>query len=54
LELLPGQRGYLGADIIDQFQSIYLDLKDRQAEVAGRLDEERVQYFINKLKAQLL
>jgi GntR family transcriptional regulator, rspAB operon transcriptional repressor len=42
------------ADIIDQLQSIYLALKDRQAEVAGRLGEEHVQYFINKLKAQLL
>jgi DNA-binding GntR family transcriptional regulator len=42
------------ADIIDQLQSIYLALKERQAEVAGRLGEEHVQYFINKLKAQLL
>jgi DNA-binding GntR family transcriptional regulator len=42
------------ADIIDQLQSIYLALKERQAEVACRLGEEHVQYFINKLKAQLL
>ena len=42
------------ADIIEQLQSIYLALKDRQAEVAGRLAEDHVQYFINKLKAQLL
>ena len=41
-------------DIIDQLQSIYLALKERQAEVAGRLGEEHVLYFINKLKAQLL
>jgi hypothetical protein len=42
------------ADIINQLQSIYLALKKRQAVVAGRLGEEHVQYFINKLKAQLL
>lgn len=42
------------ADIIEQLQSIYLALKERQTEVAGRLAEEHVQYFINKLKAQLL
>jgi len=42
------------SDIIDQLQSIYVSLKDRQAEVAGQLAEEHVQYFINKLKAQLL
>jgi DNA-binding GntR family transcriptional regulator len=42
------------ADIIDQLQSIYRALKERQAELAGRLGEEHVLYFINKLKAQLL
>jgi DNA-binding GntR family transcriptional regulator len=42
------------ADIIDQLHAIYFALKERQAEVAGRLGEEHVQYFINKLKAQLL
>jgi DNA-binding GntR family transcriptional regulator len=41
-------------DIVEQLQSIYMALKERRAEVAGRLGEEHVQYFINKLKAQLL
>ena len=41
-------------DIIGQLQSIYRAMKDRKAEVAGRLSEEHVQYFINKLKGQLL
>jgi DNA-binding GntR family transcriptional regulator len=41
-------------DIVGQLQSIYMALKERQAEAAGRLGEEHVQYFINKLKARLL
>lgn len=41
-------------DIVEQLQSIYMALKERQAEAAGRLGEEHVQYFINKLKARLL
>ncbi len=40
--------------VIDQLKEIYLSLEKRDAEKAGRLMESHVQYFIEKIKSQLL
>ncbi|MBW2149250.1 MAG: GntR family transcriptional regulator [Deltaproteobacteria bacterium] len=40
--------------VVDQLKEIYLALEKRDADKAGRLMESHVQYFIDKIKNQLL
>jgi DNA-binding GntR family transcriptional regulator len=41
-------------EIIGQLQAVYAALEARDAEKTGRLMENHVQYFVEKIKGQLL